>query len=503
LPKEESLVKPIAELAKTASNVVRVSATLRIDQSKLRLFDPDSQAYLDLEWESGGFLAKTTIGAEENSTFAGTISGVTTELSNTNEPENSCIRATARDMAVTVVYDPHWQEDHSGISIIFDTKVAAQFNLDKFSSWLTFVAVWVDNAPSLDTPIAAAITDTANSPQPKRLEKRKMGLAVLARFQEVDFDAKIDVTHAKLSIKPIVLQTTSDGHNTSVDLRIGVTEVTATGRVSGLLRSDSLVFHTLRKSSRAAQNIDPQLLTMSIDAGTLSCHLQLRDRSVAKFELLPTKVELHDDWQDSTVPPNLTFAVDAGKFTGVVRMQTIAELLERFYDVLDLVERQHYIANQRSEAFRNRNVQRSNNPSPIAVALMQSMQKVGKQVVDGEELDFAQVMHFQIAAINLGVFNNDESQGVDEMYHFTIGVLEVELTSVPKRDTGILQQSRDLKVSMGAFFWDSQPDSTWLPEHDNADMTPEEVLNRVLGRKTPSKVAMLPWLVSSRVVLFT
>jgi hypothetical protein len=228
---------------------------------------------------------------------------------------------------------------------------------------------------------------------------------------------------------------------------------------------------------------------------------------VAKFELLPTIVHLHDDWQDSKSPPNLTFSVDAGNFTGVLRLQMIAELLERFYDVLDLVERQHFIANQRSESFRSRTVQRNNEPSPIAVALMQSMQKVGKQMVDGEELDFAQVMHFRLAGINLGVFNNDDVQQVDELYHFVVGVMEVELTSVPKRTDGVQQQGRDLKVNVGAMRWDSQDNSHWSAEHDKAEMTPEEVLVKVLGRKMPILVAKVPSLVSfpagTRVLMLT
>ena len=485
---------PAVNLAKVSTQVIRVSATLRIDRSKLRLFDPDSQAYLDLEWESGGFLAKTTIGAEENSTFAGTISGVTTELSNSNEPENACIRATARDMAVSVVFAPQWQEDYSGISIVFDTKVSAQFDLDKFSSWLTFVAVWIDNAPSLDTPIAAAITESASAPHVgKRLEKRKMGVAILARFQAVDFDAHLDVTHAKLSIKPIVLQSISDGQRTRVDLRIGVTEVSSSGQVSGSIRSEHLSLHTVRKSSRAAHDVDPQLLNMSIHAGDLSGHLLLRDEGVAKFKLEPSVVQLYDNWQDASAPPNLTFAVDAGKLTAVTRLQSIAELLERVYDVLDLVERQHYIANQRSEAFRNRALQRRNEPSPITTALMQSMQKAGK-ATEGEQHEFAQVMHFRLAGIDLGVYNNQPDK-VNELYRFVFGDLEAYLTRVPKKEEGNHLQSRDLKLKMGFFRWDSTETKQWSPELDQPDKALGEVLAKLIGSR-PMQAASLPSVVS-------
>lgn len=480
-----------------AKAVTRVSATLRIDQSKLRLFEPESRAYVDIEWLSGGFFAKMAIGTDENMTFAGTVTGVTTELSNANAPENACIRATARDMVASVVYAPKWRDDHAGVSIVFDTKVSAHFALDQLNSWLTFMAVWGDNAPSMTPPIAAALVDpnAPHVPVHRHLEKRSMGLAIVARIQAIEFDANAGITQAKLTIQPIVLQTISDGYRTKIDVRIGETKVAATGQISGLVRSEYLHFAFDRRSSRAVRQTDPELLNMSIHAGQLSGNLFMMNRkgqaipsNVARFHLAPSVVRLYDDWKDIQGLPKLTFSVDAGKLALVVRLQAIPELLKEFYGVLGIVTAQHESASRRSEAFKRRKTRQKEGPSSIVVALKQTMEQVGHGT---DEEDFAQVMDFRLAGIELGVFN--QRNDVQDIYRFHLGVLATRLSRTVKRDraTGKGYPVRDVHLSLASLSWKSAEMRQFKESDETPDMDAKSVLARIAGLKK-REVVMLP-----------
>lgn len=284
-------------IAPTPGSTIRLRVTLRIDRSELRLScAPDSNAYVDLKWESGGFMASCAMGgSDEPSTVAGSISGVTASLSHEfAEKGRSCIEAGAKDLAFSVAHEG----GEKGISVVLDTQLSGQFRLDAFSAWLIFTSVWIDNAPRLDVPLRAAIPEATSSsniaataaavqPTPtERFEEQrpKMGVAAIVRFRTIDFDADVAVTHAKLEITPIVLRTISNGEKTDVNLSIGTTKVTAKGDISGNLCSDKLVFNTLRRSSRASEEAQATVLSMSIDAGDLRGNLFLGEINILRFQ---------------------------------------------------------------------------------------------------------------------------------------------------------------------------------------------------------------------------
>jgi hypothetical protein len=271
------------------SGVTSLRVTLRIDRSELRLScAPDSNAYADLKWESGGLLASTTVGGQDVSSVAGTVSGVTLSLSHEFADQGrSCIEAGAKDLAFSVALCPGYEGDSSkkGLSVILDTQISAQFRLEAFSAWLIFTSVWIDNAPKLDLPLHTAIPEAAG-PVPSAVQAgdNKVAVAALIRFRSIDFDTNIAVCKARLEITPIVLRTLSNGENTEVDLRIGVTQITAVGDISGEIRSESLTFNTVRRSSRATHQADPTILSMGIEAGDLSGLLFIGDTNVIRFQ---------------------------------------------------------------------------------------------------------------------------------------------------------------------------------------------------------------------------
>ena len=300
-PLTAALSDSTLQIIAPSKGAVEVRVSLRIDRSELRFScAPDSNAYVDLKWESGGFLATTTLGRSGVSTVAGSISDITSTLSHEfAERGNTCIEAGAKDMAFAVTLCPGEGSGQSGLSVVFDTQLSGQFRLDAFSSWLIFIAVWVDNAPQLDmldhhdsvvassagTPAIEIPASTASEVvAPHHTHRHKLAVAILARFRSIDFDANIGVSRTHLEISPILLRTSSNGERTEVDVRIGTTKVSAKGDISGELTSQSLVFNTMRRSSRASSDFDATVLSMAIEGGDLSGSLFLADTNILRFQ---------------------------------------------------------------------------------------------------------------------------------------------------------------------------------------------------------------------------
>lgn len=286
------------ESVNTAHTKVRF--TIRIDRSELRLScAPDSNAYVDLKWESGGFMTSTTLGTQGISTVVGSVSGVTASLSHEfAERGRSCIEAGAKDMALSITLHPQQTaREGKGLSIVLDTQLVGQFRLDAFSAWLIFRSVWIDNAPKLDTPLRNAIPEAAEHTKEHSKEATnqstksareepgsKLAVAGLFRFRAIDFDADIAISQTKLSITPVILRTISNGEHTEVDLKIGCTKVYAEGDVSGELCSEGIVFNTVRQSSRAQNKAHSTVLAMSINADVLSGKLFLGEMNILRFK---------------------------------------------------------------------------------------------------------------------------------------------------------------------------------------------------------------------------
>lgn len=271
-------------IAQAPTGRVRLRATLRIDKSEFRLScAPDSNAYVDVKWASGGFIANTTLGGEETTTLSGAISGVTANLSHEfADRGRSCLEAGAKDMSFSIAFCPNGYNQQKGLSITMDTSISAKFRLDAFSAWLIFTSVWLDNGPKFEIPVLVPVAE-ATAPSQTAEARPQMAIAALIRLRSVDFDTNVSVSRARLQITPIVLRTLSNGERTILELRVGTTKVTARGDISGDLVSESLVFHTSRRSRRAVGS-DPSVLSMSIEGGDLSGNLFLADTNIVRFQ---------------------------------------------------------------------------------------------------------------------------------------------------------------------------------------------------------------------------
>ncbi|WWD06286.1 hypothetical protein V865_004376 [Kwoniella europaea PYCC6329] len=459
-PRPEPIPASISELSvhtvsRTPMEKIRLRFTLRIDKSRLRLScAPDSNAYVDLKWESGGFLASTTIGGNDVTTVAGTISGVTAYLRHEFAEEGrSCIEAGAKDMAFTIAHRPDDGNGHQkGLSIVLDTQLSGQFRLEQFSAWLTFAAVWIDSAPPLDLPPKSAIVEAATSSAPALApipSQQKLAIVALIRFRSIDLDANVGVTNAKLELTPIVLRTISNGEFTEVDLDIGVTQLTAKGDISGELRSEHLNFHTSRQSSRSATQAVPTVLSMAIDAGDLTGSLLLQELKVIIFHLEPATVKLADDWKafndDQNSQVNLSFTVQTGVFRAIARLLAIPSLVNKVYSITNTFDSQERVASQRSNIYKSTKLRKSTEPSPMAAAILHTARKAGQSMNTSGSVRTSQTMKFDLGGVELGIFNapvTDEQRG--DFYRFMIGKCETDLKrrlskeGLPKRDLSVL-----------------------------------------------------------------
>ncbi|ORX35037.1 hypothetical protein BD324DRAFT_652754 [Kockovaella imperatae] len=472
-PKEPK--KPISEPLATAisestlqkiaptSNALRIKLSLRIDRSELRFScAPDSNAYADLKWESGGFVVTTTLGKPGVSTVSGSISDITSSLSNEfAERGNNCVEAGAKDMAFAITLCPGEGAKQSALSVVFDTQLMGQFRLDAFNSWLVFVAVWVNDAPKLDLldkldEAQDSVIDLPTTPLPesqpaghRRARPNKMAVAILARFRSIDFDANIGVSRAHLLISPIVIRSISNGERTEIDFEIGTTKISALGDISGDLTSESLVFRTMRRSSRSGISPSSTILSMSIEGGDLEGSLFLADTNILRFHLEPSQVSLTDDWHAYSRDPAsqvfLSFTVQAGLFQGVLRLLSIPRLLGNMYSVIDMAESQSVIAAQRSETFKKARSRRQTELQPMAAVILQTAAKKVNDKIPSSTVKTAQTMRFDLAGIDIGVFNEDFENGhVYDFYRFIVGKVEADLKrqlskeNLPMRDLGLL-----------------------------------------------------------------
>ncbi|WVQ74514.1 hypothetical protein IAR50_004115 [Cryptococcus sp. DSM 104548] len=444
IPKTSDPAPVVQTPSRTTTNV---RVTLRIDKSELRLScAPDSNSYVDLKWESGGFFASFTPGKKSHTTVAGSISGVTSYLKHEFAEGKSCIEAGAKDIGFSVTSGALGGQKF--LSVALDSQISAQFRLEQFSAWLAFAAVWIDNAPTIQRP-AKPVVESSPSTLPSSTV-----ISTLIRFRAIDFDVNIGVTKANLKISPIVIRAVSNGVKTDLCFSLGVTHVMARGDISGDIRSESLSLRTTRQSSRSGVTNDPTVLSMSIDAGRLSGDLSLQELGVISFTLDPAMVTLADDWkaftQDGTAPVVLSFAVKAGIFRSVVRLLAIPALLNKFYSVSNTIDSQERIASHRSNTYKLGKVRKSTEPTPMAAAILSTARRAGQSLSSNNTVKTAQNMRFDLGGVDICLFNAPPSENQrGDFYRFMIGKVEADLKrqvtaeGMPKRNLNLLTMTMD------------------------------------------------------------
>lgn len=225
----------------------------------------------------------------------------------------------------------------------------------------------------------------------------------------------------------------------------------------------------------------------------------------ANDSLEPALVSLADDWanfdQDSDSRVSLAFSVKAGQLRVVLRLLAIPRLLGNLYSVLDMVDSQKRIAVQRSETFKNHQQRKTDDASPVAAVLLQTARRASATSTGGAHIRTAQTMRFDLAGVDLGVFNEDYEAGGHsaDFYRFVVGKVEADLK---RQSTKEDIPTRDLGLLISLVQWDTS-DGAKVAAKEMADMTPKELIE-MAWKQGHKSVASLPSMVNcERLLLLT
>ena len=212
--------------------------------------------------------------------------------------------------------------------------------------------------------------------------------------------------------------------------------------------------------------------------------------------LEPAFVSLADDWKasldglETDQDVALTFGVRAGNLVGVLRLLSIPRLLSNLYSVLDMVDSQQRIAVQRSEIFKASRKRKKENPSPVAAAILQSARRAS--TAPAGHVRTAQTMRFDLAGIDIGVFNEDHESGghIADFYRFVIGKVEANLKRQVSKE-GV--PTRDLALLISLVQWDYS-DGARVAAKEKAGMDAKSLIE-MAWRQGHKSVASLPSMV--------
>jgi hypothetical protein len=229
--------------------------------------------------------------------------------------------------------------------------------------------------------------------------------------------------------------------------------------------------------------------------------------------LEPALVTLADDWttfsEESDCHVSLAFGVKAGQFRGVIRLLAIPRLLGNLYSVLDMVDSQQRIATQRSETFKVTQQRKTDEPSPVAAVILQTARRASAAAGNTAHVCTAQTMRFDLAGIDVGVFNEDYEAGgggqVADFYRFVVGKVEADLKRSVK-DGGLDEYGdvkeipvRQLGLLVSLVQWDTS-DGAKVAAREKSEMSPSELIE--MAWKSGHKgIASLPSMVGAAICI--
>lgn len=204
---------------------------------------------------------------------------------------------------------------------------------------------------------------------------------------------------------------------------------------------------------------------------------------------------LADEWRDLALEPSaqvlLAFAVQAGNFSGVLRLLAIPRLVGNVYSIFDMVDSQQRTAAHRSDIFKTVQARRMTHPSPISAVLIQTARKAGSGAGGSSDVNPVQIMRFDLSGIDIGVFNEDDDGRVADFYRFVLGRFEADLK---RQATHQDRPERDLRLMLSSIRWDTS-DGARAAGREKREMTARQLID-VASASGRREVASLPSMVS-------
>lgn len=263
---------------------MRISFSLRIDQSKLELTcQPDVNVIAGLHWDSGGFIVNVSPGARKV-TFTGTVGGLTLGLKHGFLSED-CVKLDARNLAFSVTFakvESDTGASVSSVSVVLDTEFLGVVRFSRLQDVLCFKAVWLDRIPIFNSQ-SAAISKTpsriSTSTSPSiQLPKHEFTTIILVRIRQITLDVDLgqSISAVTLDLKEAVMRTKLTEVLSEVSIFVAELSINAKGNIAGHAHVPKCFFQTIRSTESAHLNNDgkSRMLELRMTSGPLVVALE-------------------------------------------------------------------------------------------------------------------------------------------------------------------------------------------------------------------------------------
>ncbi|RDB25364.1 Protein CSF1 [Hypsizygus marmoreus] len=415
-------VGPDQDTLDTVSSM-RISFSLRIDQSKLELTcQPDVNVVAGVHWESGGFVVNVSPGARKV-TFTGSVGGLTVGLKHGFLSED-CAKLDARNLAFSVTFAKIESETGASIasvSVILDTEFLGVVRFSRLQDILCFKAVWLDRIPvfnsqSAGAPKSPSTRPLTSSPSTLHSAKQEFSTVVLVRVRQITLDVDLgqSISAMTLDLKDAVLRTKLTEVVSEVSVFVADLALIAKGNVAGHAHVARCVFQTIRSTESTASHIDGKnrMLELRMTSGPLVVSLESDHQKLLHYRAEPLEVRIFDDWSvissqanEQEKPLQLSFTVMSPEIIAAVTVGTIPKLLAYVNKFQGNLDAQRQGASRESKAFRVTRTPKPDNPlSSVAEAMLHSARSRFKEADNGLTYVIMQHMSLQLDFLRLIVF---------------------------------------------------------------------------------------------------
>ncbi|SJK97794.1 uncharacterized protein ARMOST_01049 [Armillaria ostoyae] len=416
-----SLIAPNPATSDTdSSSSMRISFSLRIDQSRLELTcKPDVNVVAGLHWDSGGFIVNVSPRAR-NVTFTGSVGGLTVGLRHGFLSED-CVNLDARNLAFSVTFSKLDVDDTrsiSSVSLVLDTEFLGGVHFSRLQDVLCFKAVWLDRLPMFNGKQSDGIVNTApksNPDTPVTAHRQEYTTIILLRIRQIKLDVDLgqSISTVILDLKDSILRTKLTEVTHELSLSVGDVSVTAKGNVAGKANVSNCVFQTIRRIENPVDDTaHSRMLELRLTSGPFIVVLESEHQKLLHYRAEPIEIEIFDDWsqillhsETSNRPLSLSFTVVSPEVVAVITVGTIPKILtyaKKFNANLDV---QREGASRDSKTFRtSRTTQPDNALSAVAEAMLHSARNRLREAEAGMLYIIRQHMSLRLDLLRLVLF---------------------------------------------------------------------------------------------------
>ncbi|KIK67374.1 hypothetical protein GYMLUDRAFT_156567 [Collybiopsis luxurians FD-317 M1] len=460
LPAVESTIQSNAEVVgPPPPSAVRISFSLRIDQSKLEFTClPDVNVVAALHWDSGGFMINILPGVR-GVTFTGTVGGLTVGLKHGFLSED-CLKLDARNLAFSVTFGKRNIENGpilTSISLVLDTEFLGGVRFSRLQDILCFKAVWLDRIPVFHH--GAVIEDVPLKPSPTApasATKAQFSTAILIRIRQIklDIDLGQSISTVDLRLENSAFRSKFTQLSNELSLRIGHLAITAKGNVAGHADVSNCVFQTIRwvTNPSTGNGTRDRMLELRMTSGPLIVMLESDYQKLLHYRAEPLEIEILDDWSipksnQTDRPLLLSFTVKSPEVVAVATVGTIPKLLAYANKFKANLEAQKEGASRESNTFRISQAPKPENPlSAVAEAMINSARSRFKEADATLSYTIRQHMSLRLDSLRLVVF--PRAMGDPEIAQFVGQDVRGRLNRLV--ESASMSSKRDIRLSFSS-----------------------------------------------------